>query len=76
NPQQAVVYSANHEEIDRYYCPLQITGFEYQVQASIEAIRQGKIETSDMPHAETLRVMRLLDDLRYEWGVHFPADDR
>ena len=76
NPQQAVVYSANHEEIDRYYSPLQITGFEYQVQASIEAIRQGKIETPDMPHAETLRVMRLLDDLRYEWGVHFPADDR
>jgi predicted dehydrogenase len=76
NPQQAIVYSVNHEEVARYYCPLQITGFEYQVQASIEAIRQGKIETSDMPHAETLRVMRLLDDLRYEWGIHFPSDDR
>ena len=76
NPQQAIVYSVNHEEVARYYCPLQITGFEYQVQASIEAIRQGKIETSDMPHTETLRVMRLLDDLRYEWGIHFPSDDR
>ena len=76
NPQQAIVYSVNHEEVARYYCPLQITGFEYQVQASIEAIRQGKIETSDMPHTETLRVMRLLDDLRYEWGIHFLSDDR
>ena len=76
NPQQAIVYSVNHEEVARYYCPLQITGFEYQVRASIEAIRQGKIETSDMPHTETLRVMRLLDDLRYEWGIHFPSDDR
>ena len=76
NPQEAVVYSANHEEISRHYCPPQITGFEYQVQASIDAIRQGKIETPYMPHSETLRVMRLLDDLRYEWGIRFPADDR
>lgn len=75
NPQQAVVYSNDHQEVGRYNCSPQITGFEYQVQASIDAIRQGKIETPYMPHAETLRIMRLLDDLRSEWGVKFPMDE-
>lgn len=74
NPQQAVVYSVFHEEIARYTCPPQITGFEYQVQASIDAIRRGDIETPFMPHAETLRIMRILDDLREEWGVVYPND--
>lgn len=76
NPQQALVYSANHEEMACYTCPPQITGFEYQVRASAEAIRAGRIETEDMPHAETLRVMHMLDDLRSEWGVRYPMDDR
>ena len=61
NPQLAVVYSVNHEEVARYTCPPQITGFEYQVQASIDAIREGKIETPCMPHAETLHIMQMLD---------------
>lgn len=76
NPQQAIVYSANHEEIGCYVCPPQITGFEYQVRASAEAIRHGQIETPYMPHEETLRVMHILDDLRSEWGVRFPMDDQ
>ena len=74
NPQQAIVYSINHEEVARYTCPPQITGFEYQVQASIDAIREGKIETPYMPHMETLHIMQMLDDLRSEWGVRFPMD--
>lgn len=74
NPQQAVVYTINHEEVARYTCPPQITGFEYEVQESIDAIRRGEIETSSMPHAESLRVMRILDDLRSEWDVKYPND--
>lgn len=40
----------------------------------MEAIRKGMIEPEDMPHAETLRIMGLLDSLRKEWGVAYPAD--
>ena len=60
NPQLAVVYSVNHEEVARYTCPPQI--------------REGKIETPCMPHAETLHIMQMLDDLRSEWGVRYPMD--
>lgn len=75
NPQQAVVYNTDHQETGRYTCPPQITGFEYQVLEAAEAIRQGTIEPASMPHAETLRVMRMLDSLRKEWGIRFPMDE-
>lgn len=75
NPQQAVVYNTDHQETGSYTCPPQITGFEYQVLEAAEAIRQGAIEPASMPHAETLRVMRMLDSLRQEWGIRFPMDE-
>ena len=75
NPQHANIYAENHTLLQELECPQQITGFEYQVQASLEAISQGKIESADMPHAEIIRMMQLMDDIRKSWGVHFPADE-
>ena len=54
--------------------PEQITGFEYQFRACKRAIEAGLLETPEMPHAEMLYVMHLMDRLRAEWGVRFPGD--
>lgn len=75
NPQKASVYSSEHRLVDEIHCPPQISGYEYEVLASIQALEQGAIETPEMPHAETLGVMHLLDGLRKEWGVRFPDDE-
>lgn len=75
NPLEAVVCSENHERVARYAAPPQISGYEYEVWAAREAVLQGDSETPFLPHAETLRIMRLLDELRAAWGVRFPADD-
>lgn len=74
NPQKIKVIGNDYEVIAEYICPPQITGYEYQIYASMEAIRQGQIESPDMPHAETLRIMKLMDNLRNEWGVKYPFD--
>jgi hypothetical protein len=29
-----------------------------------------------MPLDETLYIMRLMDDLRFKWGVHYPMDKK
>ena len=50
------------EELIRYY------------KANIEAIEKGWLESPYMPHAETLRIMRQMDNLRKEWGVVYPCD--
>lgn len=65
----------NDGTVARYETPAQITGFEYEVEASLEAVKQGKTECEQMPHCETLRVMKIMDDLRAEWGIRYPFEE-
>lgn len=74
NPQKITIVNDNYEIIAIHHCPQQISGYEYQIYACIEALRNGWIEHPDMPHAEILRIMRLMDSLRQEWGVRYPWD--
>ncbi len=74
NPQKITVVDENYQVLSQYDRPHQITGYEYQVYASIEAIHNGWIESPYMPHAETLRIMKLMDGLRKTWGVRYPED--
>ena len=75
NPQKVSVYDSDYQLTAVYNCPTQITGYEYQVYASIEALENGWLESPFMPHQETLRIMRQMDELRKEWGVIYPSDN-
>lgn len=63
------------QEPTEYQFPLEINGFEYEVRASLAALAAGKTECPQCPHAETLRVLGLMDTLRARWGVRFPFED-
>lgn len=67
NPLTACIYSRDHAKLAEYHAPEQITGFEYQVLACQEAIENGWVETKALPHAESLRVMQLVDQIRGLW---------
>ncbi len=69
NPQSYTIYNQDYQLVKKVDCPPQITGYEYQVDCCIRALNQGKIEPDEMPHADTLRIMRQMDALRKEWGV-------
>lgn len=64
----------NDGSVSRYETPGQITGYEYEVTASLKAISQGKTECAEMPHSETIRVMEIMDGLRSEWGIKYPFE--
>lgn len=68
NPEKLTVYNQNHKEIAVYYPPKQITGYEYEVLACLEAIENGRVECEEIPHAETIRIMKMLDEIRAQWG--------
>ena len=51
-----------------------ITGYEYQVIESKRCIEEGLLESPMMPHAETISIMKQMDELRKEWGVKYPMD--
>ena len=75
NPQQITVNGPDRTYIETIHVPKQVTGYEYQFVACRQALIDGLLEPREMPHAETLYVMELMDDLRRKWGVHYPMDD-
>ena len=69
NFESVTVYDRNRKVVKSVKAPRQISGYEYEVMSSLNAIERGQIECWEMPHAETLRIMQIMDDLRKAWGV-------
>ena len=74
NPRAIRVFNENKELTASYPAPEQINGYEYEVLACVRAIRAGQIECEEMPHSETLRLMKILDEIRGQWGFKLPCE--
>ncbi len=68
NCEEIRVYDRDQRLIRLDAIPTQITGYEYEVTSCINAIQNHKTECDEMPHSETLKIMKLLDDIRDEWA--------
>lgn len=75
NYEEIKVYDRNRKVVKSVKAPKQISGYEYEVMASLSAIERGQIECWEMPHAETIRIMHMMDDLRQAWGVVYPFEE-
>ena len=75
NFESMTVFDADYKKVEEYKRPKQISGYEYEVEACIQAIKDGALECPQMPHAETIRIMKLMDSLRAEWGIKFPFEE-
>lgn len=68
------VYDTNRQLVETHIRPEQISGYEYQIEASAEAIRNGWTECPQMPHRTTLNIMKVMDELRRQWGIRYPFE--
>lgn len=74
NPQSVAVYDVNDNLIARHEVPRQINGYEYEFAEAVRCIREGKTESDSMPMADTIKVMRVMDALRKQWGFVYPQE--
>lgn len=74
NPQTITVNGPDRTYVETIRVPQQITGYEYQFLACRNALAEGLLEPREMPHAEMLYIMQLMDSLREKWGVRYPMD--
>lgn len=74
NFESMTVYDTSYKKVAKYNRPKQISGYEYEVEACIRALREGALECPEMPHAETVRIMKLMDGLRCDWGIKYPFE--
>lgn len=68
------VFDSNWNMIKSIEQEEQISGYEYEVEACVEAIKNGKTECLEMPHSQTLYMMKLMDKIRQKMGVIYPFE--
>ena len=68
------VYDGNHTIVAHYDVPTQLTGYEYEVASAAKALLEGHTECAEMPHADTMRIMELMDSLRRDWNLTYPFE--
>ena len=69
------VYDDSYKQIAAYMRPKQISGYEYEVEACLKALDNKELECVQMPHSETIRTMRIMDELRKQWGIRYPFEE-
>lgn len=68
------VYDENRRLIKEYKAPGWITGYEYEVYAAMDAIRNGQLECPDCSHEKTIHMMELMDRARAKMGIKYPFE--
>lgn len=68
------IYDNSHKLIEHIARPAQITGFEYEVQAAVDAIEAGELECPQMTHAQIIGMMERMDQMRHSWGFTYPGE--
>lgn len=74
NPESVKICDTERNLIREIKIPEQISGYEYEITETISCITEGKLECPSMPHEETLKMMRVMDGLRADWGMKYPDE--
>lgn len=76
NCEEIRVFDLDRKMTARYEVPAQINGYEYELLACRDALAEGWIECPQMPHAETIRIMELMDEIRAGFGIVYPGEEK
>ena len=76
NPREVKLYLTEENCAAAHEIPLpgQISGYEYEIEACLRALEEGRIECPEMPHSETIRMMELMDAIRAQWNMKYPIE--
>ncbi len=69
-----LIMDISAEEVATYESDEPLTGYEYEVLACVKAIEDGKTEFEEMPLQLSLKMMKLMDEIRRQLGVKFPFE--
>lgn len=70
------VFDQDRNLVASYESESACKGMEHELAGCIEALEQGSLECPQMPLEETLRMMRWMDELRRQWEIVYPMEDK
>jgi predicted dehydrogenase len=59
---------------ETFTVPFKSTGYSYEAQEVMECLNGGELESKVMPLAESLKIMRIMDAIRTQWGFKYPSE--
>jgi hypothetical protein len=68
------LHARHGEELDRWEPEVLEHGFRYEAAEVARCLADGLVESPLLPHAETLRVMEAMDEVRRQVGVRYPGE--
>ena len=72
---EATLFNSEAKIVEKFLCEPEINGYEYEIREVHRCLREGLTESPLVPHAETVRVMKLMDECRRQWGMVFPEEE-
>ena len=54
--------------------PYEGNGYNYEAAEVGRCLRAGEKESPVMPHAETLSILRTMDQIRAQWNLKYPSE--
>jgi len=70
----ACLYDNDHQCMDSFKEPFMVNGYEYEAAEVNRCIREGLYESPVNPLKSTLDIMKLLDEIRAQWGLVYPSE--
>ena len=76
NPREVTLCKMVNGKLQTENIPLpeQISGYEFEIEACLRALDEGRIECPEMPHSETIRMMDIMDAIRAQWNMTYPFE--
>jgi len=62
------------KDVEEIELPVTDNGFSYEIEEVCRCIAAGKTESDVMPLAETLSLMKTMDEIRAQWGLKYPME--
>ena len=71
---QTLKLECEAQEVATLECPFLCNGYEYQALELERMLRDGDVESPFLPHAESIGLLELMDQLRRRIGVQYPFE--
>lgn len=74
NFESFTVYDSDHKKVSVKKRPKQISGYEYEVEACRTALSRKQLSCPQMPHEETLWMMKQMEQIRNICKIKYPFE--
>lgn len=71
---EKITVSTNGKTPEVIEMPLHGNGYNYEAEAVMEAMREGRLESPVMPLDESIALVALMDQIRAQWKLRYPVE--